>query len=44
MIWSWLVVLLEQLEALAATLGRPDIAAQFCHLASAFGMIGPCQQ
>lgn len=43
MIWIWLVLVLEQLEALAAALGLPHLAGLFCHIAVAFGMVGPCQ-
>ena len=39
----WLVILLEHLEALFATLGLPHLAGIVCHLAVDFGMIGPCQ-
>lgn len=39
----WLVLILENLEHLAAALGRPDLAGAACHLAVALGMIGPCQ-
>jgi hypothetical protein len=38
----WLVVVLEQLEHLAALLGLVDLAGQACHIATAFGMYGPC--
>jgi hypothetical protein len=39
----WLILILEQLEHLAALAGLTDVAAAACHLAVAFGMFGPCQ-
>lgn len=39
----WLILILEQLEYLAAQLGLVELAGAACHLAVAFGMYGPCQ-
>jgi hypothetical protein len=39
---AWIVLMLERFEALAASLGQMELAGQICHVAAAFGMVGPC--
>lgn len=39
----WLILILEQLEYLAAQAGLIELASWACRFAVALGMYGPCQ-